>query len=65
MNKSVKLNCKKFQCNFNNKGQCKLSSITLSDDGSPFVDRLICVDAEPKPEKDKLLEALIIERQEG
>lgn len=53
MNKSVILNCKNFTCNRNNKGDCKLSHVSLASDGSAIVSRLICEDAEEKPEIDR------------
>lgn len=49
MNKSVIVNCKNIKCNFNNKGDCKLSHISLASDGSLIVSKLICEDAEEKP----------------
>ena len=53
MNKSVKINCRVFGCKFNEAGKCKLDSITLQDDGSPIVGRMICVDAEEDEEIEK------------
>ena len=50
MNKSVIVNCKNFKCNRNDKGDCKLSHISLADDGGLIVSKLICEDAEPIPE---------------
>ena len=50
MNKSVILNCKNFKCRYNNKGDCKLSHISLDSDGSLILSKLICEDAEPIPE---------------
>ena len=52
MNKSVILNCKNFKCNFNEKGDCKLSHISLASDGGLIVSKIICENAEEKPDKD-------------
>lgn len=51
MNKSVILNCKNFKCSKNDKGDCKLSHISLASDGSLKPDRLICEDFEPIKEE--------------
>lgn len=55
MNKSVILLCKNHKCNNNASGDCKLDHISLADDGSLIVSKLICEnviceDAEDKPE---------------
>ena len=52
MNKSIILNCKNFKCNRNEQGDCKLSHISLASDGGLIVSKLICEDAEEKPDKD-------------
>ena len=52
MNKSVILNCKNFKCNGNEEGDCKHSHISLASDGGLIVSKLICEDAEEKPDKD-------------
>ncbi len=50
MNKSVIVLCKNHGCNLNEKGDCKLDHISLASEGSPIVSKLICEDAEPKPD---------------
>lgn len=50
MNKSVIVNCKNFSCKFNEKGDCKLSHISLASDGSLIPSKLICEDFEEKEE---------------
>ena len=50
MNKSIIVLCKNHECNHNDSGDCKLSHISLASDGSLIVSKLICEDAEPKPE---------------
>ena len=41
------VNCRNFTCKFNTKGKCRLESITLQDDGSPLIKKVICIEAEP------------------
>lgn len=53
MNKSMIVNCKNFACVSNNKGDCKLSHISLASDGGFIVSKLICEDAGEKPADDK------------
>ena len=53
MNKSVILNCKNFKCNGNEEGDCKHSHISLASDGGLIVSKLICEDAEEKPDEEK------------
>lgn len=57
MNKSVVVLCKNHKCNFNNKGDCKLSHISLASDGGLIVSKLICEDAEEKPKDETTIEA--------
>ena len=47
--KSVAVNCRDFDCNFNVSGLCKLSKITLEKVG--IVGKLNCVQAEEKETK--------------
>jgi hypothetical protein len=54
MNKSIIVLCKNHECSHNNKGDCKLDHISLADDGSLIISKLICEDAEPK-EDDTLI----------
>lgn len=55
MNKSVILLCKNRKCNKNDKGDCKLSHISLASDGGLILSKLICEDAGEKPdEKEKI-----------
>lgn len=42
------LNCRVFRCKFNDKGKCRLETISLLDIGSPIIGRIICIEAEPK-----------------
>ena len=42
------LNCRNFRCRFNDKGGCRLESITLQDVGSLIISNVICIEAEPK-----------------
>ena len=53
MNKAIVVNCKNFKCNRNDKGECKLSHISLASDGGLIVSKLICEDAEPIPEPEE------------
>ncbi len=50
MNKSVILLCKNHKCNKNDKGDCKLSYVSLASDGGLIVSKLICEDAELIPD---------------
>ena len=50
MRETVQLNCRNFKCKFNEKGKCRLERITLQDDGSPIIDKVICIEAEQKDE---------------
>lgn len=55
MNKSVILNCKnhgKDGCRLNDKGDCKLSHISLAKAGSLRKSHMICEDFEEIPEKE-------------
>lgn len=45
---SNQVNCRNFSCNFNNEGECRLEKITLQDDGSPIINNVICIEAEPR-----------------
>lgn len=38
--------CRNFACANNREGKCSLAKITLQDDGTPIIDRVICVEAE-------------------
>jgi len=51
------LNCRNFNCKFNTKGKCCLESITLQDDGSPMISKLICIEAEEMSKEAKLLDS--------
>lgn len=44
------LNCRNFDCKFNNKGKCRLEIINLQDDGSSIINKIICIEAEEKNE---------------
>lgn len=50
MNKSIILLCKNHKCNNNESGDCKLDHVSLASDGGLIVSKLICEDAEEKPE---------------
>lgn len=39
-------NCRNFACRNNREGKCSLAKITLQSGGTPFVDKVICVEAE-------------------
>lgn len=41
------VNCRNFKCKFNAKGECCLESITLQDDESSIINKVICIEAEP------------------
>jgi len=49
MNKSVIVLCKNRKCSNNDRGDCRLSHISLASEGSLIVSKLICEDAEEKP----------------
>ena len=42
------LNCRCFLCKFNDKGKCRLETITLQDIESIIIGKVICVEAEPR-----------------
>ncbi len=50
------LNCRNFRCKFNDKGGCRLESITLQDVGSPIISNVICIEAETIDKDDKPLD---------
>lgn len=52
MNKSIIVNCKNAKCKYNNKGDCKLSHVSLASADTPIVSKLICEDAEDKENED-------------
>jgi len=54
MKKSIIVNCKNFECAFNDKGDCRLDHISLASDGSLILSKLICEDCEPKPDPEKV-----------
>ena len=51
------LNCRNFRCKFNTKGKCRLENITLQDDGSPIIDKVICIEAEEMDEEAKPIDS--------
>lgn len=50
MQTTILTGCRKFKCNNNKAGQCLLAKVNLQDDGTSNISRLICIEAEEKPD---------------
>ena len=48
---NVLLDCRNFKCENNKNGKCILARITLTDDGSPLIHNVVCIEAKEKEDR--------------
>lgn len=50
MQNTILINCRNFACANNKSGDCLLAKVTLQNDGTNIVSKVICIEAEASPE---------------
>ncbi len=52
MQNTIVVNCRNFACLNNKSGECLLAKISLQSDGTSLVSKVVCIEAENKPDSD-------------